>query len=429
MGNLHVVGPNEAVIVSGGTMRKRKKKIVVGGWVWAWSGVTNVQKLSLNLMTLIPKCEAVETVHGVPLTVSGVAQCKFMNNQKFLEIAAEQFLGKSIQQINATIRMTLEGHLRSILGTLTVEEVYKDREKFAVLVREVAAPDVGKMGIQILSFTIRDVYDNVQYLSSLGKAQTAIVKKNADIGVAEAERDAGVKESTCKRLSMDVQYEMYSKIENNSRKYELKKAEYSQEVKRAQAEARLAYELQATKIRQRIRNEEIEINVVERRKQIEIEEQEVVRKELELNGTVRLPAEAESYRLQTIARGQMTQEIEIAIAEREKKTKIGLAEAEVIGKVGKAEANMMLLRANVFKQYGQAAMTSQVLESLPKLAAEVSAPLAKTEDIVMLGGSDHVTGEVNRLAGQIPASLNALTGFDLRKFFRPSSKEKETEQT
>lgn len=424
MGNLHVVGPNEAVIVSGGFKNKRKKKIVVGGWVWAWSSVTNVQKLSLNLMTLIPKCENVETSHGVPLTVSGVAQCKFMNDQQFLEIAAEQFLGKTIIQIRETIRMTLEGHLRSLLGTLTVEEVYKDREKFASLVREVAAPDVGKMGIQILSFTIRDVYDNVGYLSSLGKAQTAIVKKDADIGVAEAERDAGVKESICQKLSTDVQYEMYSRIENHSRKYELQKADFMQQVKRAQAEARLAYELQATKIRQQIRNEEVEIDVVERRKQIEIEEQEVERKQLELTGMVRLPAEAESYKMQIIAEGQKTLEIEKAVAQRQSITKKGFAEAGVIEDVGKAEASMMLMKATVFKKYGPAAMTSLVLDSLPKLAAEVSAPLARIDDIVMLGGSDQVTGEVNRLVSQMPASLNALTGIDLRKYFGKNSQEK-----
>ncbi|CAH1401402.1 unnamed protein product [Nezara viridula] len=407
MGNLYVVGPNKAVIVSGGFRNKRKKKIVVGGWAWAWSGVSDVQKLSLNLMTLIPKCEGVETSFGVPLTVSGVAQCKFMNDQKLLEIAAEQFLGKGVKQIKETIRMTLEGHLRSILGTLTVEEIYKDREKFASLVREVAAPDVGKMGIQILSFTIRDIYDNVQYLHSLGKAQTAVVKKDADVGVAESERDAGVKESLCKKMSMDVQYEMSSRIENNRREYELQKSDFMQQVSRAQAEARLAYELQATKIRQQIRNEELQIDIVERRKQIEIEEQEVTRKELELNGTIRLPAEAESYRLQTIAEGKRTHEIETAVAEKESITKKGLAEADVISNVGKAEANMMLMKATVFKSYGHAAITSLILDSLPKLTAEVSSPLAKTEDIVIVGGSDQVTAQIVKKNTQ-RISLNNL---------------------
>merc|ERR1712062_478787 len=132
-------------------------------------------------MTLNPVCESVETAQGVPLTVTGVAQVKIMKNADLLQTASEQFLGKKEHEIKSTVLQTLEGHLRAILGTLTVEEVYKDRDQFASLVREVAAPDVGRMGIEVLSFTIKDVYDNVTYLASLGKAQTAAVKRDAAI--------------------------------------------------------------------------------------------------------------------------------------------------------------------------------------------------------------------------------------------------------
>lgn len=182
--------------------------------------------------------------------------------------------------------------------------MYKDRDQFAGLVREVAAPDVGRMGIEILSFTIKDVYDDVQYLASLGKAQTAMVKRDADAGVAEANRDAGIREADCEKSAMDVKYSTDTKIEDNARMFKLQKANFDQEISTAKADAQLAYELQAAKIRQKIRNEEIQIEVVERRKQIEIETQEVQRKEQELMGTVRLPAEAEAYRVQTIAQGK-----------------------------------------------------------------------------------------------------------------------------
>lgn len=255
-------------------------------------------------MTLNPMCDTVETVHGVPLTVTGVAQCKIMKADELLQTASEQFLGRSTNEIKQTVLQTLEGHLRAILGTLTVEEVYKDRDQFASLVREVAAPDVGRMGIEILSFTIKDVFDDVQYLTSLGKSQTAAVKRDADIGVAQANRDAGIREAECEKLAMDVKYGTDTKIEDNSRMFKLQKANYDMEVNTVKAEAQLAYELQAAKIRQKIRNEEIQIEVVERKKQIEIEAQEVERRERELNATVRLPAEAESYRVQAIAEGK-----------------------------------------------------------------------------------------------------------------------------
>merc|ERR1719422_395258 len=286
-------------------------------------------------MTLNPICENVETAQGVPLTVTGVAQVKIMKNADLLQTASEQFLGKKEHEIKSTVLQTLEGHLRAILGTLTVEEVYKDRDQFASLVREVASPDVGRMGIEILSFTIKDVYDTVTYLASLGKAQTAAVKRDAE----------------SEKAAMDVKYNTDTKIEDNSRAFKLQKANFDKEVNTAKAEAQLAYELQAAKIQQKIRNEEIQIQVVERRKQIEIEEQEIMRKEKELMSTVKLPAEAEAYKVQTIAEGKRTQTVEVARAEAERVRLTGAAEARAIEAVGRAEAESMRMKASAYKQY------------------------------------------------------------------------------
>merc|ERR1719350_1776499 len=364
-------------------------------------------------MTLNPVCESVETAQGVPLTVTGVAQVKIMKNADLLQTASEQFLGKKEHEIKSTVLQTLEGHLRAILGTLTVEEVYKDRDQFASLVREVAAPDVGRMGIEILSFTIKDVYDNVTYLQSLGKAQTAAVKRDAEIGVAQANRDAGIREAECEKAAMDVKYNTDTKIEDNSRAFKLQKANFDKEVNSAKAEAQLAYELQAAKIQQKIRNEEIQIQVVERRKQIEIEEQEIKRKEKELTATVKLPAEAEAFKVQTVAEGNRTRVVETAKAEGEKIKLLGGAEARAVEAVGKAEAESMRLKASAYKQYGDAAVMSLVLEALPAIAAEVAAPLAKTEEIVLIGGNNNTTNEINKLVGTLPPAIQALAGVDI----------------
>jgi len=387
--------------------------MVSGSWAWAWWLVTDVQKMSLEVMTLNPMCDNVETKQGVPLTVTGVAQVKIMKDPQLLEIAAEQFLGKKEDEITETILQTLEGHLRAILGTLTVEEVYKDRDQFANLVREIAKPDVGKMGIEILSFTIKDVYDNVDYLASLGKSQTAAVKRDAEIGVAQANRDAGIREAECEKSAMDIKYSTDTKIEDNSRAFKLQKANFDKEVNSAKAEAQLAYELQAAKIQQKIRNEEIQIQVVERRKQIEIEEQEIKRKEKELTATVKLPAEAEAFKVQTVAEGNRTRVVETAKAEGEKIKLIGGAEARAVEAVGKAEAESMRLKASAYRQYGDAAVMSLVLEALPAIAAEVAAPLAKTEEIVLIGGNNNTTNEINKLVGTLPPAIQALTGVDI----------------
>merc|ERR1719382_2056409 len=364
-------------------------------------------------MTLNPVCDNVETRQGVPLTVTGVAQVKIMKEDKLLGIAAEQFLGKKEDEITDTILQTLEGHLRAILGTLTVEEVYKDRDQFANLVRDIAKPDVMKMGIEILSFTIKDVYDNVTYLQSLGKAQTAAVKRDAEIEVAQANRDAGIREAECEKAAMDIKYSTDTKIEDNSRGFKLQKANFDTEVNTAKAEAQMAYELQAAKIQQRIRNEELQIQVVERRKQIEIEEQEIKRKEKELIATVKLPAEAEAYKVQTVAEGMRTKTVESARADGEKIRLIGAADARAVEAVGRAEAERMRMKASAYKQYGDAAIMSLVLEALPQIAAEVSAPLAKTDQIVLIGGGNNTTHEVNKLMGTLPPAIQALTGVDL----------------
>merc|ERR550539_1147183 len=364
-------------------------------------------------MTLNPVCDNVETRQGVPLTVTGVAQVKIMKEDKLLEIPAEQFLGKKEDEITDTILQTLEGHLRAILGTLTVEEVYKDRDQFANLVRDIAKPDVMKMGIEILSFTIKDVYDNVEYLASLGKTQTAAVKRDAEIGVAQANRDAGIREAECEKSAMDIKYSTDTKIEDNSRAFKLQKANFDKEVNSAKAEAQLAYELQAAKIQQKIRNEEIQIQVVERRKQIEIEEQEIKRKEKELMSTVKLPAEAESYKVQTVAEGKRTQTVEAARADAERVRLIGASEATAIEAVGRAEAEKMRMKASAYKQYGDAAIMALVLEALPQIAAEVAAPLAKTDEIVLLGGADKTTDEVSKLVSTLPPAIQALTGVNI----------------
>merc|ERR1740131_136899 len=364
-------------------------------------------------MTLNPVCENVETAQGVPLTVTGVAQVKIMKNPELLHTASEQFLGKKEHEIKSTVLQTLEGHLRAILGTLTVEEVYKDRDQFANLVRDIAKPNVMKMGIEILSFTIKDVYDNVEYLASLGKTQTAAVKRDAEIGVAQADRDAGIREAECEKSAMDIKYSTDTKIEDNSRGFKMQKANFDTEVNTAKAEAQMAYELQAAKIQQRIRNEEIQIQVVERRKQIEIEEQEIKRKEKELISTVRLPAEAEAYKVQTVAEGNRTKTVEAARADGEKIRLIGGAEAKAVEAVGRAEAESMRMKASAYKQYGDAAIMSLVLEALPQIAAEVAAPLAKTDEIVLIGGSDRTTDEINKLVGTLPPAIQALTGVDL----------------
>lgn len=424
------------MVVSGGCCGRSKRRIIVGGCAFAWCCVTDVQRLSLNVMTLLPRCEHVETKEGVALHVTGVAQVMVMaadhmsatphegdhaERDKFLHKALEQFLGKSRQEMENTILQTLEGHLRAILGTLTVEEVYRDRESFAKLVFAVATPDVAKMGLEILSFVIKDVTDQVDYLDSLGRAQNAVVQQNADIGIAEANRDAGIREADCNMTRRNAELSADTAIANSNREYQTLSAGYTEEVNQKKAEAELAYELQAAKLKQAIRSEEIEIDVVERRRQIEVEEQEVLRREKELVAQVHRPAEAERFRLETLAEANQTRAIAEAQGSAEATKLIGAAEASRIRAIGEAEADAMKARAAAYKQYGKAAIMTMVLEALPQIAAEVSAPLARTKEIVVLGGDESKSGlgqNITQLLSTLPPAVQAVSGVDISQTLR-----------
>nr|CDS33732.1 flotillin 2 [Hymenolepis microstoma] len=428
MGAVHTVGPNKALVISGGCFGGRKVRTVIGGWGWAWCCLSNVQKISLEVMTLSPTCKRVETTEGVPLTVTGVAQVKVLSDELILPLACEQFLDLDIDRIQNTILQTLEGHLRAILGTLTVEAIYKDRDQFASLVREVAAPDVGRMGVEILSFTIKDVFDDVDYLNSLGRPQIAKVKRDAYIGVAEAERDAGIVEAECEKARMEVRCKVDESIADHQREFEVQKASFDMEVNKAQAEADLADDLQSAKERQFIKDEEVKVEIVEKTKRIEIEEQEVKRNEKVLEATIHEPALAEAFRIEQIAQGEKYKKTITAMATSEGVRSIGSARAEVAQAAGAAEAEGLRARAEAFARFTEAAKLRLVLDVLPALAAEVCAPLAKTAEIVMIGeGSGDASkstpmATINglgkdfmRISATVPPSIRAITGVDLSK--------------
>ncbi|NWZ26554.1 FLOT2 protein, partial [Asarcornis scutulata] len=398
---------------AGGCCGSDVKQYVYGGWAWAWWCITDTQRISLEIMTLQPRCEDVETAEGVALTVTGVAQVKIMTEKELLAVACEQFLGKNVQDVKNVVLQTLEGHLRSILG---VEGLSCSLEAPRAAFPLPCCPTTLLPLLPADGTAEMDVYDKVDYLSSLGKTQTAAVRRDADIGVAEAERDAGIREAECKKEMLDVKFMADTKIADSRRAFELQKAAFTEEVNIKTAEAQLAYELQSAREQQKIRQEEIEIEVVQRKKQIDVEEKEVIRKEKELIATVKRPAEAEAYRIQQIAEGEKVRQVLMAQAEAEKIRKLGEAEAFVIEAIGMAEAEGMKLKAEALQRYGEAAQLALVLDALPEIAAKVAAPLSKVDEIVVLSGeSSTTTSEVNRLLAEIPASVRAITGVDLTK--------------
>ncbi len=436
---IKLAGPNEALIRSGGGSQP---KVKVGGRMVSLPIFHKAQRLSLEVMTLLVNTAVVYTSEGVAVSVDGVAQVKVARSEDAIRTSAQQFLGKTADQIAQVALQTLEGNQRAVLGTMTVEQIYQDREAFAQRVREVAGPDMANMGLEIVSFTIRDIQDEQGYLEALGRRRIAEVKRDAEIGEAEAtrdatirraaaDRDAGIAQAEANRDREEARFAADTKIAESERNFAVEKAAFDQETNARRAEAELAYQLQEAKTRQEIREQELQVEVVERTKQIEIEEQEITRRERELDASVRRPAEAERYRLETVATGEKAQTVAGAEADSETIKLHGEGEAQAIRARGEAEAGAILARglaeaeamstkAEAWKQYGQAAMIDKLLESLPEVAAAVSAPLAKTDRIVMIGGGNggsigasQLTGDVTKVVSQLPDIVESLTGIDI----------------
>jgi flotillin len=436
------VGPNEVLIISGratsqvdpvkGERGRRTFRVVRGGGTFIWPVIERVDDISLELMTIEVITTNVYTLQGVPVTVDGVAQVKVGSDEVSIITAAEQFLSKSTQEIQNVALQTLEGHLRAILGTLTVEEIYKDRDKFAQQVQEVSALDMKNMGLTIISFTIKNIHDGQGYLDALGQTRIAEVKRDAAIGQANAQRDAAIQAARARQEGETAKYEAETKIAESEKSYAVQKAAYDVETNRKRAEAELAYKLQENISNQRVKEEEIQIAIVEKRKQIEVQQQEVARREQELDANVRKPAEAEQFRIRTLAearRFQLETEAEgqaaatrnIGVGEADASRARGLAEAEVIQAQGFAEAQATTKKAEAWEQYTQAAILQQLLDRLPELAHAVAQPLARTDKIVVINsgnghsgtGASKITQDVTNTVAQLPAVIEALTGLNL----------------
>src|SRR5260221_6590357 len=447
------VGPIQVIVVSGrkhyslqadGTERQRGFRIVKGGGTFVLPFLEKVDLLSLELLTIDVQTPEVYTSKGVPVRVDGVAQIKVKGDDISIATAAEQFLSKGVDEIKNVATQTLEGHLRAILGTMTVEEIYQNRDAFASKVQEVAAGDMANMGLSIVSFTIRDIRDTQGYLEALGRPRIAQVKRDAVIAQAEADRDSVIRSAQAGQAGQEAKFAADAKIAEAQRDYQMNVATYQASVNVKKAEADLAYDLQKYKTGQLVKAEEVQVNIVEKQKQIELQQQEILRKQRELEATVQKPADAERYRVETLANARKFQlETEAAgaasatkatgfagadvvkatgMAEAEANKARGLAEASVIEAQGKATAEAMRVKAESFKQYNEAAVIEMIMRVLPEVAGKISEPLSKTEKMVIInagngpgGGASKLTGDVTTIISQLPPIIESLTGVKFEK--------------
>lgn len=445
-------GPDEALIVTGSYLGSKnvhvdesgnRIKIIRGGGAFIFPVFQQAEPLSLLSSKLEVTTPEVYTEQGVPVMADGVAIIKIGGSIEEIATAAEQFLGKAKEDRENEAKEVLEGHLRSILGSMTVEEIYKNRDKFSQEVQRVASQDLAKMGLVIVSFTIKDVRDKNGYLDSLGKPRIAQVKRDADIATAEAEKETRIKRAEAAKDAQKAELERATEIAEAEKVNQMKIAEYRREQDIAKARADQAYDLETARAKQEVTEHEMQIKIIERQKQIELEEKEIQRRERQYDSEVKKKADADRYAVEQAAAADKARQLAeadankyrieaMAKADAEKVRLDGLAKAESERAQGEAEAEIIRLKglaeaeakrkiAEAFEMYGQAAVMDMIVRMLPEYAKEIASPLSNIDKITVVdtgggegGGANKVTGYATNLMSSLQETLKASSGIDVK---------------
>jgi len=422
------VGPNQALIVYG----FRGTRIVQGGGTIIFPMVENCRDLSLELMSFdVAPQQDLYTKQGVAVTVEAVAQIKVKSDPESVRTAAEQFLTKTPTERESLIRLVMEGHLRGIIGQLTVEEIVNQPEMVADRMRSTCADDMNKMGLEVISFTIKEVRDKNEYIANMGKPDVARIRRDADVATAEAERDTTIKralaqrEAAIARAQADQERVLaetlsQAKQAEAQRDLEVKRAAYLETVKKQQAQADKAYEIQTNVMQQQVTMEAVKIQQVEKEQQIKVQEAEILRREKELIATVLKQAEIERQRIETLAAAEKQKLIVEAEGHANAIRVQGEAEADIIFKKGDAEARAMNVKAEAFQEYNQAAVFDKLLTGLPDVVKALAEPLTKVDRITIVStgngdsaGINKITGDMTKMVAQVPALFETLSGMKL----------------
>jgi flotillin len=421
-------GPHEALIVYG----FRGTRVVQGHGTVIFPMVENCRDLSLELMSFdVAPQQDLYTKQGVAVTVEAVAQIKVKSDKESILTAAEQFLTKTDQEREGLIRLVMEGHLRGIIGQLTVEEIVKQPEMVGDRMRSTCADDMNKMGLEVISFTIKEVKDKNEYISNMGKPDVARIRRDADVATAEAERDTAIRravatrEAAVARAQADQERVLaetlsQAKQAEAQRDLEVKKAQYLEVTKKQQAQADKAYDIQTNIMQQQVITEQVRVQQVEKEGQVKVQEAEINRREKELIATVLKQAEIERQRIETLAEAEKQRLIAEADGHASAIRAQGEAEAEIIFKKGDAEARAMNVKAEAFQEYNQAAVIDKLLSGLPEVVRALAAPLANVDKITIVStgngdaaGLNKVTGDLTKMAAQVPALFETLSGMKL----------------
>lgn len=420
--NYRKVGPNEVLIISGGrkrmvtmpdgSSRQVGYRLRIGGGTLVRPFIEQAQVLPLEIIPMEFKVEDAIATNGIRCTIRGTAEVKIAGDERWIYLAAEQFLGKPVTDIRDVALRTLEGSTRALIGSMTLESLNKSRKEFATKVFDDVEPYFANMGLKLLSYNLKEITDPSGYLEALGKPRIVQARRDAEVAEAEAARDAIIKSAEAKKEGDVAKIAAETKVAEANQESELRRAELQKELNRKKADADFAYELERHKLNQQLKAEESKVKLIEKDSAIALERKEIERVEQELEAKVRKPASAEQFRLEAEAKGMA-----------EAKRIQGIVEAELIEKVGQAEAEALRMKAESMSAYSQPALLHMMFEKLPDLAREMAAPISKIDKIVIVAndgklGTSKITGELASMMAQLPTVVKSMSGFDLEAWIK-----------
>src|SRR5580658_4413669 len=310
-------GPHQALVVYG----IRGTRIIKGGGTFIFPMFETYRELSLQLMSFdVAPQQDLYTMQGVAVTVEAVSQIKVKSDPESIVTAAEQFLTKNDDERQGLIKLVMEGHLRGIIGQLSVEQIVKEPEMVGDRVRATCADDMNKMGLEVISFTIKEIRDKNDYITNMGRPDIARIKRDADIATADAERDTAIRRAESQRAAAVAKAQAdqervlaetlsAAKQAEAVRDLDIKKAQYLELTKKQQAQADKAYDIQTNVMQQQVVAEAVKVRQVEKEHEIRVQEAEILRREAELVATVLKQAEVDRRRIETLASAERQRRI------------------------------------------------------------------------------------------------------------------------
>jgi flotillin len=471
------VPQDKAMVVTG-----MKKRVITGGGGLVIPILERTDTISLGNIQLNINTSQTMSSQGVPIDVVGTAVIKVRNTHESIYAAIEQFSGVSEAQIQKAIAdqvtLILEGKLREIVASMTVEQIYNDREAFSAKVQEVVGTKIGEMGLELKDFSIKDVNDTNGYIRALGAKQIAEKKKDAEIAQAMALKEESIQKSEATKEGQKARLEAETEVSAAMKAKEVQEAEYRSEQESAKAKADAAYEIQKSitfkdviaaqmeadilkQVKQKeLQEAQLQVDIAREQKQIELEQRRAEKTREELKTKVVEPAnaereqrraEADAEKYTKIAEAEARAEARKAEANAEAEaikvkaeadanaatvngearakaiSAVGLAEAEAIRAKGLAEAEAMEKKAEAYKKYTGAAMADKLIEKLPEIAKAIAEPLSQISDIKIYGGSiDNVAENVPTVLAKVFETVQSSVGIDMKSIVMADSLEART---